>query len=102
MAASPSSDRNEVEKKLEAQLAELRSELAQITKSISKQGGHILDDIQDNASQAYDSVRKHGRQAVQEVSHQAQIVKQTARENPVATVAIIAGVSLLLALLARR
>lgn len=94
--------RNDAEKSFEEQIAELKSELASVTKKLSEQGSSLYEDARDNASETYDMLRKRGRVAAREVKHQAQIVGESARENPLAAAAIVAGVGLVLALLARR
>ncbi|WOC16448.1 glycine zipper domain-containing protein [Pseudochrobactrum sp. MP213Fo] len=94
--------RNDAEKSFEDQIAELKSELASVTKKLSQQGNALYDDARENASETYDVLRKRGRVAAREVKHQAQVVTDTARENPLAAAAVVAGIGLVLALLARR
>lgn len=94
--------RNDAEKTFEDQIAELKSELATVTKKLSEQGNALYDDARENASETYDMLRKRGRVAAREVRHQAQVVKESARENPLAAAAVVAGIGLVLALLARR
>lgn len=90
------------DKTFEDQIAELKTELASVTKKLSEQGSALYDDARENAAETYDILRKRGSIAAREVKHQAQAVKETARENPLATAAVIAGIGLVLALLARR
>ncbi|HWD12475.1 hypothetical protein P8H26_10235 [Pseudochrobactrum sp. sp1633] len=94
--------RNDAEKTLEEQIAELKNELASVTKKLSDQGSALYDDARENAAETYESLRKHGRVAAREVRHQAQVMTETARENPLAAAAVVAGIGLVLALLARR
>lgn len=94
--------RNDAEKTFEDQIAELKSEMATVTKKLSEQGSALYDDARDSASDTYETLRKRGRFAAREVRHQAQAVSETARENPLATAAVVAGIGLVLALLARR
>lgn len=94
--------RNDAEKTFEDQIAELKSELATVTKKLSEQGNAFYDDARENAAETYDLLRKRGRVAAREVRHQAQVVKESARENPLAAAAVVAGIGLVLALLARR
>lgn len=94
--------RNDAEKTFEDQIAELKSELASVTKKLSEQGSAFYDDARENASETYENLRKRGRVAASEVRHQAQVVTETAKENPLATAALVAGIGLVLALLARR
>ncbi len=93
---------NDVEKAIEEQIADLKSELATLTKKLAEQGSSAYDDARENLSDTYDRIRRHGRTAAREVRHQARYVKETARENPLATAAILAGVGVIIALLARR
>jgi ElaB/YqjD/DUF883 family membrane-anchored ribosome-binding protein len=94
--------REDAEKTFEDQIAELKNELASVTKKLSRQGNDLYEDVRDNASETYDALRKHGRRAAREVKHQAHLATDTARENPLAAAAVVAGVGLLLALLIRR
>lgn len=94
--------RNDAEQSFEEQIAELKSELASVTKKLSDQGSALYDDARENASETYEKLRRHGRVAAREVKQQAQVVRDTARENPLATAAVVAGIGLVLALLARR
>lgn len=94
--------RDEVEKTYENQISDLKSELAAVSKKLSEQSSAFYGDARDNAAETYDIIRKRGRVAAREVKHQAQVVTDSARENPLATLAIVAGVGLVLALLMRR
>lgn len=93
---------NEIEKTLEEQIADLKSELEILTGKLAEQGSAVYDDVRENLTGNYNRLRRHGRNAAQEMRHQAHYVRQTARENPLATAAILAGISITLALLARR
>lgn len=94
--------RNDAEKTFEDQIADLKNELAAVTKKLSAQSSALYDDARDTASDTYETLRNRGRVAAHEVRHQAQLVSKTARENPLATAAVVAGIGLVLALLSRR
>ncbi len=102
MASSTDKTAAEVRDALEAQITEMRKEIASLTKSLSKKGSTLAATAEDTASEFYDVVRERGAQAADKVSQQARIVKETARENPIATLAVVAGISLLVGLIARK
>ncbi len=86
----------------EEQIAEMRKEIKSLTKNLSKQGSALSHSAHDTASELYDTVRERGADAAKVVTRQARHVTETAKENPLATVAIIAGIGLLIGLLSRR
>ncbi|MGU3576930.1 hypothetical protein ACLBWZ_15535 [Brucellaceae bacterium C25G] len=102
MASSTDKTAAELRDALEAQVAEMRKEIATLSKSLSKKGSSLASTAEDTASEFYDAVREHGAHAAERVSQQARIVKDTAKENPIATLAVVAGISLLVGLIARK
>ena len=69
---------------VEAQVAALRKEISKISASLSDLGGERFDEVRRVAAR------------------QAKYAASTARENPMTTIAIIAGAILLLGLLSSR
>ncbi|ATU94296.1 hypothetical protein [Phyllobacterium zundukense] len=97
MATYPTEAREKLEDDLEAQIATLSKELSTIKKSLADQGYDFLD----QASSAYESVKRSGRTAARFVGDEAQMVTDKAKDNPIATIAIIsaiAGIGLLVGL----
>jgi ElaB/YqjD/DUF883 family membrane-anchored ribosome-binding protein len=79
-----SKNADDVQGDAEAQIAALRKEISKISASLSDMG-----------SERFDEVR---RVATRQARHAA----ATAKENPVATLAIVAGAALLIGLFSRR
>ena len=75
---------DDIQGDVEAQIAALRKEISKISASLSDLGSERFDDMKRSASR------------------QARYAADTAKENPVATVAIIAAAVLLLGLFSRR
>jgi hypothetical protein len=89
MATYATKVQNMSEKDLENQIAALRKQLASISKSLSDKGYEIVDD----GNSAFETVKKNGQKAARFVGDEAQFVAEKARENPIATVAIISAVA---------
>ncbi|WP_271893674.1 hypothetical protein [Candidatus Phyllobacterium onerii] len=75
---------DDIQGDVEAQIAALRKEISKISASLSDLGSERFDEMKRSASR------------------QARFAADTAKENPVATVAIIAAAALLLGLFSRR
>lgn len=69
---------NDIQKALEQQVAELRSELKRITKSLSSQSS----DLRGRAEDAFDDAQGRLRNTAQAVRDHGQVVAETIRENP--------------------
>lgn len=102
MAVQPDKNAEQLREALEEQIAEMRKELKSITKSLSKHGHSLSEVAHDTASEFYETVRERGADAAKVVGNQTRHMRETAKENPVATIAIIAGIGLLIGLLSRR
>ncbi|MEK1890130.1 MAG: hypothetical protein AAAB35_21720 [Phyllobacterium sp.] len=79
-----SKNADDIQGDVEAQIAALRKEISKISASLSDLSGERFDEVKRMATK------------------QAKYAAATARENPVATIAIIAGAAVLVGLLARR
>lgn len=79
---SKSSD--DIQGDVEAQIAALRKEISNISASLSDLGSERFDEVKRVATR------------------QARYAANTAKENPVATLAIVAGAALLIGLFSRR
>lgn len=94
---------NELGERAEEQIAALRKEVSRLSDTLSRRGGHFLDDAADSTSHFYDQARRRGARAMRMAGRQANAASDLARENPLASFAIVVGVGLLaLALLSRR
>jgi ElaB/YqjD/DUF883 family membrane-anchored ribosome-binding protein len=89
MATNPTKVQDMSEKDLENQIAALRKQLSTISKSLSDRGYDLLDD----GGSAYEAMKKNSQKAARFVGDEAQFVAEKARENPLATVAIISAVA---------
>lgn len=92
----------ELSERAEEQIAALRKEIRRLSETISGRGG-FLDEAAESASRAYDEMRRSGARAMRVAGRQASAASDLARDNPVASLAIVVGIGLLaMALLARR
>ncbi|RJG44677.1 MULTISPECIES: hypothetical protein [unclassified Mesorhizobium] len=102
MASVFSRFRDDVEDDLEDQIVKLRREVSSLKKSLSKRGAATYEDARDGASDIYEDLMARVSDAIPHISKQSRVVKQAARDNPVAaTVVGVAVVGLLIGLLAR-
>ncbi len=69
---------NDIQKALEQQVAELRSELKRITNSLSSQSS----DLRGRAEDAFDDAQGRFSHAAQVVRERGQAVADTVKENP--------------------
>ena len=84
MMAIFSKSADDIQGDVEAQIAALRKEIAKISASLTDLGNERFDEVKRIAAR------------------QAKYAANTARENPVTTLALIAGAALLIGLLSRR
>jgi ElaB/YqjD/DUF883 family membrane-anchored ribosome-binding protein len=87
---------------IEDQIAALRDEVASLTRSLSKSGSAAFDRIEDRASDLYGYVQDRSPEVVRELRKQARHIESTARENPVASIALAAVALLVIGALVRR
>lgn len=85
----------DIQAALEAQLAELRREVAKLNKSLAARGSEALDDALNHADDTYRTASATAAKAMRHIRSQAHSVSETARENPRATTAIVAVVGAL-------
>lgn len=79
-----SKNADDVQSDVEAQIAALRKEISKISASLSDLGSEHFDEVKRVATK------------------QARYAAATAKENPIATLAIVAGAALLIGLFSRR
>lgn len=87
---------------LEDQITALRDELATLTKSLSRRGSAAFEDLEGRASDLYGYVQDRGPEVARELRKQARQIERTARDNPVATLAVGAVALLVIGALLRR
>ena len=86
---------------LEDQVSALRAELSSLTKSLSRKGAAAYGDIEGRASDLYGYVQEHGPDVARELRKQARQLERTARDNPVASIAVAAVALLVIGALFR-
>ncbi|MHC1549452.1 hypothetical protein [Phyllobacterium sp. K27] len=79
-----SKNADDIQGDVEAQIAALRKEISKISSSLSDLGSERFDEVKRVAAK------------------QARYAADTAKQNPVATLAIVAGAALLIGLFSRR
>lgn len=87
---------------IEDQIATLKNEVASLTRTLSKRSGEAYGQLEDRASDLYGYVQERGPEVARELRKQARYVEHTARENPITTLAVLAGTVLLVGALLRR
>lgn len=85
---------------LKSQIADLKRDLAAIAKTLSEKGIEILDDFADDGS-TYDEIKEQGRRAAIGLGYRARRIADTPTQNSVSTLMIIAGLGVIIGMLAR-
>jgi ElaB/YqjD/DUF883 family membrane-anchored ribosome-binding protein len=95
--------RRAIESDLEAQISDLRDELASMASMLSKQGSAAYDETRGAASDLYEGISTRLHDALPVITRRARSMERTARDNPVLTTAVgIAVVGLAISFLATR
>lgn len=93
------------EQELEAQVAQLQSDLKSITETLRKLTGEKAGEVRDIAEAELRHLKRRGQHMVEEAQDQAseyeQQLKDTIREKPLTAVATALGIGFVLALLTR-
>ncbi|RCS23750.1 DUF883 family protein [Phyllobacterium salinisoli] len=84
---------------LQAQIARLKEDIAGLASAMANLGSEKVREAKRGASETYQSARRSGEDTVTELRDQ---LTETAREKPLTTIAVAAGVGFLLALMTRR
>ncbi|UGY08262.1 MULTISPECIES: hypothetical protein [unclassified Phyllobacterium] len=97
---------NEADKvRLKAEIAELKRDLAAITQTLADKGVQLLDDFSDDddddETSTLDDLRERGRRAAIGLGHKARQIADTPTQNSVSTLMIIAGLGVIIGMLAR-
>jgi hypothetical protein len=88
--------------RLRSEIADLRRDLAAITKTLSDRGIEFLEDLSDDdESSTFDEIRERGARAARVLGHRAQKIANTPTQNSVSTLMIIAGLGVIIGMLAR-
>jgi ElaB/YqjD/DUF883 family membrane-anchored ribosome-binding protein len=93
------------EQELEAQVAQLQSDLKSITETLRKLTGEKAGEVRDIAEAEFSHLKRRGKHMVEDAQDQAgeyeKQLKDTIREKPLTAVATALGVGFVLALLTR-
>ncbi len=91
---------------LEAELAQLREDVARLTDQLARTGGHTLSAARRAATEGAEQLRARGEEAVDALKSNAgdieRQVTDAVREKPLTSLAIAAGIGFFFALLSRR
>jgi ElaB/YqjD/DUF883 family membrane-anchored ribosome-binding protein len=91
---------------LQAQVAALKEDIANIAATLAKIGKNSAKDATRSAASSYEAAKVRGEETFEDLRSQARELEdqlvETVRENPLTTLAVAAGVGFLLALIARR
>ncbi|QND52629.1 hypothetical protein HB779_12475 [Phyllobacterium sp. 628] len=87
--------------RLKREIEDLKQDLAALTKSLSNKGVQLLDDLTDDDNSTFDAIKDGGRRAARAVGHQAKKVGDIQTQNSVSTLMIIAGLGIVIGMLAR-
>jgi ElaB/YqjD/DUF883 family membrane-anchored ribosome-binding protein len=91
---------------LEADIRQLREDIARLTEQLSKTGSHSYGTARRAAAESVEQLRAQGEAAMDGLKANARDIEEqvlaTVREKPVTALAIAAGIGYFLALLSRR
>ena len=97
---------SEYEKEIREEMAEIRTDLAALTKSLSQYGKARVDVLQDNATDFTDEMLAESRRAVKKLSKQVSRLEKNmesnVREHPLQWFLGALGVGLLITMLTQR
>lgn len=85
---------DEIQKRLEKQIADLRKEVTRLSKSNSEKGIEMLGDAADHVSEIYNTASSRGSRAAQQLKTRANAVAEVARENPGTATTVVGMVGL--------
>jgi ElaB/YqjD/DUF883 family membrane-anchored ribosome-binding protein len=91
---------------LQAQIAALKDDIANIAATLAKIGKNSARDATRGAASSYEAAKARGEETFEDLRSQARELEEqlaeTVRERPLTTLAVAAGVGFLLAMIARR
>jgi hypothetical protein len=89
--------------RLRSEIAQLKSDLAAITKTLADRGARVFDDLSDpdDDSSTFDNLKDRGARAASALGYQAKRIGDTQTQNSISTLMIIAGLGVVIGMLAR-
>jgi len=100
-AMQSETDKARDKERLKSEIADLKRDLAAITKTLSDKGIEFLDNLSDDESSTFDEIKERGARAASALGHQARKIADTPTQNSVSTLMIIAGLGVIIGMLAR-
>ena len=79
----------EIQKALEKQIADLRKEMSEISKTLAERGADLYDGARGRASEALDEASQRASGAMRQLRTTGATVSELARENPATATAIV-------------
>lgn len=99
-------DATETNPDLQAQVAALKEDIANIAATLAKIGKNSTKDARANAANSFETARVRGEEVFEELKSQALDIEdqlaETIRDKPLTSITVAAGVGFLLALMSRR
>jgi hypothetical protein len=91
------------EAQLKSQIADLKRDLAAITLTLKAQGATFIDSLGDDTDNGstFDHMKERGARAAHVLGHQAKRIAETPTQNSISTLMIIAGLGVVIGMLAR-
>jgi predicted nucleic acid-binding Zn-ribbon protein len=88
--------------RLRSEIEQLKKDIAAVSKTLADKGSQMFDRMteQDEAS-ALDGLKQRGSRAASAIGHQARRIGDTPTQNSVSTLLIIAGLGIVIGMLAR-
>lgn len=94
------------ERDLEADIRQLRADMAKLTEQLATTGEHSYSTARRAAKEGVEQLRAQGEAAMETLRDNARDVEEqvlaTVREKPITSLAVAAGIGYLMALLSRR
>jgi hypothetical protein len=92
--------------RLKNEIAQLKRDLAAITKTLADKGAKVFDDLtedddEDPSSTAH-MIKRRGIQAAGAIGHQAKRIGDIPTQNSISTLVMIAGLGVIIGMLATR
>lgn len=101
MDSAEPSPKDDDRARLQREIEDLKRDLAALTQSLTDKGVQLLDDLEGDDSSAFDVIKDGGRRAAHAVGHQARKIGGIQTQNSVSTLMVIAGLGIVIGMLAR-
>lgn len=103
MSSSFADMREDALEEMQRHMAKLGREVASLRRSLARHGPAAYDDLRQGAGDLYEDMWERVSHAMPDIRRGARLARETARDNPIMTTALLAGAAALaVALLSRR